>query len=84
MSWTVSFSSRALHDLRRLDRRTRIRIINAIERHATTGAGDVKRLRGRDNGWRLRVGAWRVLYGYRFDARVVEIARIVRRRDAYR
>ena len=84
MSWTVSFSSRALHDLKRLDRQTRIRIIDAIERHATTGAGDVKRLRGRDNGWRLRVGDWRVLHRYRFDAKIVEIARIVRRRDAYR
>ena len=84
MSWTVSFSSRALHDLKHLDRQTRIRIVDAIERHAATGAGDVKRLRGQGQQWRLRVGDWRVLHRYRFDDRVLEIARIVRRRDAYR
>ncbi len=84
MSWTVSFSSRALHDLKQLEQQTRIRIVAAIERHAATGAGDVKRLRGRDNGWRLRVGDWRVLHHYCFGSKSVEIARIVRRRDAYR
>ena len=84
MSCTVCFSSRALHDLKRLDRPTRVRIVGAIERHAATGAGDVKRLRGRDDGWRLRVGDWRVLHQYRFGDKTVEIARIVHRRDAYR
>ena len=84
MSWAVSFSSHALHDLKQLDRRTHTRVVEAIERHAATGAGDVKRLRGRDNGWRLRVGDWRVLHRYRFDDKTVEIVRVVRRRDAYR
>jgi mRNA-degrading endonuclease RelE of RelBE toxin-antitoxin system len=84
LSWTVSFSSRALHDLKQLDRRTNTRIVEAIERHAATGAGDVKRLRGRDDGWRLRVGDWCVLHRYRFDDKTVEIVRVVRRRDAYR
>ena len=84
MSWTVSFSSRALHDLKQLDRQTRTRIVDAIERHSDTGAGDVKRLQGRGREWRLRVGEWRVLHSYRFEDKVVEVIRVVHRRDAYR
>ena len=69
----LSFSVRAHRDLRRIDQRTRERIVANIERLAETGAGDVKRLQHR-RGLRLRVGDWRVFFtrpsaGYRGDRR---------------
>jgi mRNA interferase RelE/StbE len=36
-------------------------ILRALDRYATGGHGDVKRLQGRD-GYRLRVGRYRVLF----------------------
>ncbi|MYN66191.1 MAG: type II toxin-antitoxin system RelE/ParE family toxin [Acidobacteria bacterium] len=84
LTWTVEFSSRAVRDLKQLDRPTRARVVDAIERHASTGAGDIKRLRDRDAEWRLRVGDWRILISYRFGLRKVEILRVLHRKDAYR
>jgi mRNA-degrading endonuclease RelE of RelBE toxin-antitoxin system len=58
-------------------------VIAAIKRHADTEAGDVKRLKGRRDVWRLRVGDWRVFMTYRFGDRVIEIARAMHRSEAY-
>lgn len=78
----LSFSDRALRDLRHIDLRTRERIVAHIERHAETGAGDVKRLQHR-SGLRLRVGDWRVFFT-RPSTGIVEIDAILHRREAYR
>ncbi|MYA78934.1 MAG: type II toxin-antitoxin system RelE/ParE family toxin [Acidobacteriia bacterium] len=78
----VVFSARARRDLRRIDPRTRTRIVAGIEQYAETGAGDVKRLQTR-TGLRLRVGDWRVFFTQP-DKGVVEIDAILHRREAYR
>ena len=56
----IEFSRRALDDLDDLDSQLRERVIVALHRFAETGQGDLIKLRGRDNEWRLRVGNWRV------------------------
>ena len=78
----VVFSARALRDLRRIDPRTRARIVAGIDRYAETGTGDVKRLTAL-TGLRLRVGDWRVFLT-RSDKGVIEIDTILHRREAYR
>ena len=78
----LSFSVRALRDLRHVDPRTRDRIVAHIERLAETGAGDIKRVQKRD-GLRLRVGDWRVFFT-RPSKGIVEIDAILHRREAYR
>jgi len=57
---TVQFLPAALRDFDRLDRITQRRVVASLERLATTGHGDVKRLQGRMRDQRLRVGKWRV------------------------
>ncbi|MET0969532.1 MAG: type II toxin-antitoxin system RelE/ParE family toxin [Tardiphaga sp.] len=47
---------------------------------ASTGHGDVKRLKGRD-GARLRIGDWRVIF-YQVEGSIV-IAAVGHRRDVY-
>ncbi|MXX76460.1 MAG: type II toxin-antitoxin system RelE/ParE family toxin [Holophagales bacterium] len=58
---------------------------SSIDRHALTGAGDVKRLRGTRRGsWRLRVGDWRVLFTYDSAEKAVVIMRVEHRSAVYR
>ena len=78
----VKFSARARRDLRRIDPRTRARIVAGIEAYAATGAGDVKPVQVRGS-LRLRVGDWRVFFT-RPDRGGVEIDSILHRREAYR
>jgi mRNA interferase RelE/StbE len=84
VSWTVVLTGSARRDLRRLDRRVAVRIIEALERLATTGQGDVQRLRGTTDEWRLRVGEWRVRFRYDTAADTIEVLHILPRGEAYR
>jgi len=62
MKRQVRWTNRALRIAKRLDRPTRQRVLDAVDRLAATGQGDLKRLKGAQSGiLRLRVGGWRVL-----------------------
>ena len=83
---SVRWEDRALDDLRRLGRRdppTARRIGDAVARYAETGYGDVKKLEGGEGEWRLRVGAWRVIFAFDPPGFITILA-VVHRRDAYR
>lgn len=83
MTWTVAWTSAALGDLRRQDRRLTERIIAAVERLAETGHGDVKRLRGSEE-YRLRVGQWRVRFALEAEEAKLLVLRVLPRGSAYR
>jgi mRNA interferase RelE/StbE len=74
----------AQRDLGRLDRVVAARIVRAIERYAATGHGDVKRLQGRGDEMRLRVGDWRVIFTFEDDGETILIGRILPRGRVYR
>ena len=57
MRWRLVFTDRAPHDLRRPDRTVAARALDALERFAADGTGDVTRLRGGSEESRLRVVA---------------------------
>jgi mRNA interferase RelE/StbE len=82
----VEWADDSERDLRRLDRRTRERIRQAVYRLATDGYGDVKKLQGRPGEWRLRVGDWRVLFTFEEDRDPVTllVLRVLPRGRAYR
>ena len=61
-----------------------VRIVEALERLATTGQGDVQRLRGTTDEWRLRVGDWRVRFRYDTAADTIEVLHILPRGESYR
>jgi mRNA interferase RelE/StbE len=84
VSWTVVLTAGAQRDLRRLDQPVATRILNALIRLADTGQGDVTRLQGIPDGWRLRVGDWRVRFRYDYPTRTLEVLRILPRGQAYR
>jgi mRNA interferase RelE/StbE len=84
MSWEIVWTDEAVADMRRLDRIVAHRVRQAIHRLAETGYGDVKRLKGREYEWRLRVGDWRVKFTYHKSAGRMEILNVWPRKDAYR
>lgn len=84
MSWKLRWTEHALHDVERLDRQTRERVVAALERLAKTGHGDVKRLKSQRSEWRLRVGKWRARLTFDPAAETVLVLRVLPREAAYR
>ncbi len=78
-------SARAERQLRKLDEVTRRRIVNALKLLvADPPQGDVKKLEGTDDEWRLRVGAWRVRFFRDVERDVIYVLQILPRDRAYR
>jgi mRNA interferase RelE/StbE len=84
MTWRIEWTDHALKDARRLDRPIRERIVEAIERLAEAGQGDVVRLQAPLTGYRLRVGDWRVIFTLSMEPRILIVRRIRHRSEAYR
>ena len=86
MRWTVRWEREArdaLRDIARRDAALARRIRTRIATYASTGAGDVKKLRGNREQWRLRVGDWRVVFTFDPPG-AITVLDVVLRRDAYR
>lgn len=78
------FTPRARRDMRRLDRPLQARIIAALDRLVgDPPAGDVVKLAGKDDEWRLRVGDWRVRFT-RDSTGLIYVTRVLPRGRAYR
>jgi len=82
--WSVIWSRRSQHDLRRLQRQVAGRVIVAVERYASTGQGDIAKLEAAGDAYRLRVGEWRVRLRYDDGAHAIEIISVLPRGRAYR
>jgi mRNA interferase RelE/StbE len=76
----VSFTAAASRQWIKLTASVRRRILPKLETYASTGAGDVKRLKG-TAGCRLRVGDYRVIFIE--DAGSVTVVAVGHRRDVY-
>lgn len=84
MSGALSWSRRAVQDLRNLDPPDARRVVSRVERFATTGHGDVKKLKGVADRWRLRVGDWRVFFTHVQEGDALLVLRVRPRGKAYR
>ena len=79
---TVHYTGRAVKDMENLPHKDRERVMDAVDRFAASGVGDVRALGGQWRGrFRLRSGAWRVIF--RMESGIVVI-RVLHRREAYR
>ncbi len=78
----VIWSEPAIDDLDRIDAKMAQRIQRAVRQFASDREGDVKKLAGKDDLWRLRVGNYRVMFIMSRDT--VTVARVVDRSRAYR
>lgn len=79
------FAPRARRDFRRLDRQVQRRITEALDRLVEDPPrGDVRKLTGTEEEWRLRVGDWRARFSRDPQRNRVEILRVLPRGRAYR
>jgi len=77
---SIALTPAATRQWARLPPDVRVRIDRRLLDYATTGQGDVKRLKGRA-GARLRVGDWRVI-SYEDRGAIIVVA-VGHRRDIY-
>jgi mRNA interferase RelE/StbE len=76
----IAFTATSARLWTKLSPDVRRRIDKRLTEFATTGHGDVKRLKGRD-GARLRVGDWRVIF-YE-DQGTIMVTAVGHRREIY-
>ncbi len=78
----IVWTEAAKADVRALDKPTAMRVLSALHRFAESGGSDVKALQDREE-LRLRIGDYRLFFMYSaFE--VIEVLRVVHRREAYR
>ncbi|MDO8750998.1 MAG: type II toxin-antitoxin system RelE/ParE family toxin [Dehalococcoidia bacterium] len=80
----VIITPRAKKDLEGLDRNVASRVIQALQRYAETGHGNLKRLHSAGRELRLRVGDWRVIAMLDNSTDILYVLRVRNRREAYR
>ena len=57
--------------------------MRAIRSFAEDG-GEVRKLKGCADRWRLRVGDWHVIFRYDADGRIAHVVTVLHRSEAYR
>lgn len=83
MTWEIIWSRPAERDLRRLDDDVARRIQATISDFAATGHGDIRKLSGRVDQFRLRGGDWRVILTYDRELGAIHVIRVLPRGRAY-
>lgn len=79
----ITWSPEARADLRAIDRETAIQILHCIDRYLSNRAGDLKKLKPPETGFRLRCGDYRVFFDHGNET-MIEITGVRHRREAYR
>ena len=85
MRWRVIITPRAERELKGLQSPDQARIREALDGLTDfPRQGDLRKLRGREEEWRLRVGDYRVRFTPDSRNRVISILRVLPRSQAYR
>ncbi len=85
MPWRLLLTRRAERDLADLPPQDGASIERALARLLSDPAGsDLRKLAGRENEWRLRVGRWRAVLQLDTATGTITVLRVLARRDAYR
>lgn len=86
MIYTVELTKQAAKSLRKMPPEARETIIVKIEELAKDPFSpnlDIKKLQGRD-GYRLRVGNWRIIYDLVKDNLIIVVFKIGNRKEVYK
>ncbi len=83
--YTITFRRSAIKELADIPKPFNQNIAVAIDKLGNNPRPDgVKKLKGEDNSYRIRVGDYRVIYTIEEVIKIVEIQRIRHRKDAYK
>lgn len=84
-SFRVEWRQAAYKELRGLPQHDRGRIVEAVNKLADNPQPNgSKKLKDSEDGYRIRVGDYRVIYELLGEVRIVFIQRVRHRKDAYR
>ncbi|KJR48955.1 RelE/StbE replicon stabilization toxin [Desulfosporosinus sp. I2] len=81
MRYKIKYEKDCLEYLEKLDRNTQVRIINAISQ---LPFGDVKKLQGNINDYRLRVGNYRIVFSKDDENILICVIKIAPRGEVYK
>jgi mRNA interferase RelE/StbE len=82
--WRLLIERAAARDLRKIPARDQSRIARALDQlELNFPQGDVRKLKGVEDRWRLRVGDWRVILRPAFSRRLLIVLRVHRQDQAY-
>jgi mRNA interferase RelE/StbE len=82
--WKVIITHRAERDLKRLPQEAQKRIRTVLDSMVTNfNQLDIKKLKGKTNEWRVRVGDWRIRFGLDIQSKFVVILQVLPRNHAY-
>jgi mRNA interferase RelE/StbE len=85
MAYRVEFATSAVREFKGLERPMQRRIAVRIDQLATNPLpADVKKLTGKPDHYRIRIGEYRVIYTIEKKRVVVLVLKIAHRRDVYR
>ena len=83
MAKAIDWTPQARADVRGIDRKTALNLLEALADYVINGHGDVERLQGVEPPeLRLRIGAYRIRFYDREEA--IVILRVLHRKEAYR
>jgi mRNA interferase RelE/StbE len=80
MKYNIKYEKACLKYLKKLDRNTQLRIIKSINQ---LPSGDVKKLQGKAEDYRLRVGKYRIIFNKDEKDLVINIIEIASRGEVY-
>jgi len=81
----LEITATAEKDLASLDIKTQKRLKSALDKLiANPQSVDLKKLKGKPERWRLRVGDWRIILMLQREKRIIYVLCIKHRREAYR
>jgi mRNA interferase RelE/StbE len=84
VSYEVEYTTSAFRQLQKLDRTVQARIVSGIdELPENPRPAGVEKLSGAD-GWRIRIGNYRVVYMIDDGQQIVTVTRVGHRREVYR
>lgn len=82
MTYNITFSKKALRQLKKMEKNIQIRIVNALKRIRIRPEDYVMKLVG-DPGFKLRVGDYRVILDLNTKKRQIQILKIGHRKNIY-
>ncbi len=80
MKYNIKYEKGCLKYLKRLDKKTQLRILKAINQ---LPLGDVKKLQGNTEDYRLRVGKYRIIFSKDEKNLIINIIEIASRGEVY-
>lgn len=80
MKYNISYEKKCLKYFKKLDKNTQIRILKAINQ---LPLGDVKRLQGNTENYRLRVGSYRIVFSKDDEKFIILVIEILPRGEVY-